>query len=50
MCAETDSKSEGVDKLNTVAWSCSSERLFCVIHCFMISICDAMSQFNGGAI
>ena len=25
------------------------KRLFCGIHCFMISICDAESQFNDGA-
>ena len=32
-----------------LAWSCCSKRLFCVIHCFIISLCDDVSQFNNGA-
>ena len=49
MFDETESKSKWVNKLNTAAWSCCSKRLFCVIRCFIISICDAVSQFTGGA-
>ena len=50
MFDETDSKSKCVNKLNTIEWSCCSKRLFCGIHFFMISICDAVSQFNDGAM
>ena len=49
MCGKTDSKLKWVNKLNTVAGSCYSERLFPVIHCFMVSACDAVSQLNGCA-
>ena len=49
MRGDTDSESEWVNKYNTVASSCCSKRLFCDIYCFMIFICDNVSQFNGGA-
>ena len=47
MCNKTNL--ECANKLSTISWPCSLERLFCVNHCFMISVCDAVSQFNNDA-
>ena len=47
MCDGTESKSKRI-----ITQYCSIVtfwiRLFCDMHCFMISICDAESQFNDG--
>ena len=39
-------KIKKINKLNIVVWSCCSKRLLCGTHCFTISICDFVFQFN----
>ena len=48
MCNETDLQSKLANKLNTAAWSSCVKRLFYDIQSFLISVCNAVSQFNGG--
>ena len=34
------------ESINSIVWSCSSKEKVSGIHCFTISICETVSQFN----
>ena len=42
-------KSKQVSKLIIVKWSLRSKTLFCVNHCFILSVGNNGSRFNDGA-
>ena len=48
MCDETESKIKMSQYTQYYSMVSCWKILFCGIHCFMISICDAESQFNYG--
>lgn len=37
------------ESINSVVWSRCPKRLFCGLHRYTISVCDAVSQFNDGS-
>ena len=49
LCVMKLTQNQKYHKLNIVVGSDCSNRLLCGIHCFTISICTSVYQFNDGA-